>query len=325
MEKGKISIIVPVYNAEKYIESCIMSLKEQTYKNIEIILVDDGSRDRSGEICRHFEKEDERIHYYKKENGGVSSARNYGLAKADGEYVMFCDSDDYADRAWCDTMLKEYEADTMLICSSKTAKNNDSVQPKVGESYRVVEDRKHFYQFYHNYTINPPWNKLYSRAVIDEAVLVFDESMSNGEDAVFNLKYLDKCSRIKFINAPLYYYNNENEASLTHKKNMSLFHNYMIIFNEIFKRFEDYGTDIKEIENELIEDMGLHTLDMLMFSARADYSTAKKEISGVFDSRYYEYLLEYSNRKGINAVLRFLMRKKCVWAVVVLLKLKHIL
>ena len=90
-----VSIVVPIYNTEQYISKCIESLINQTYKNLEIILIDDGSTDNSFNICKKYQKEDERIKLFHKENGGVSSARNYGIKKATGEYICFCDSDDY--------------------------------------------------------------------------------------------------------------------------------------------------------------------------------------------------------------------------------------
>ena len=94
-ENFLISVIVPVYNIEKYIERCVRSICVQTYKNLEILLVDDGSTDGSGEICERLAKEDERIRVFHKENGGSSSARNLGIREAKGEYLGFIDSDDY--------------------------------------------------------------------------------------------------------------------------------------------------------------------------------------------------------------------------------------
>ena len=105
----KISIIVPVYNVEKYLKKCIDSIVNQTYKNLEIILVDDGATDRSGEICDELAKLDNRIKVYHKKNGGLSDARNYGVERATGSYVGFVDSDDYID---AEMYEKLYEAIT---------------------------------------------------------------------------------------------------------------------------------------------------------------------------------------------------------------------
>ena len=114
--KAKISIIVPIYNAETTLERCISSLVHQSYKDIEIILVNDGSQDHSLQICERFAKEDSRIIVIDKENGGVSSARNIGISKAGGEFLMFCDSDDWVKRDYCKDMLRYYSDDQLLMC-----------------------------------------------------------------------------------------------------------------------------------------------------------------------------------------------------------------
>ena len=106
MEKGLVSIIVPVFNAEKYLSECVNSLIEQTYDNIEILLIDDGSNDDSLAICKSFENKDKRIKVFSKENGGVSSARNFALQKLTGEYFACVDSDDYVTK---DYVKKMYE------------------------------------------------------------------------------------------------------------------------------------------------------------------------------------------------------------------------
>ena len=111
-----ISVIVPVYNAERTLHRCVSALIEQTYQNIEIILINDGSKDGSLEICRQFELEDPRIRVLDKANGGVSSARNAGLDIACGEFAMFCDSDDWAEPDWCEELITHYEEGCLVMC-----------------------------------------------------------------------------------------------------------------------------------------------------------------------------------------------------------------
>ena len=117
MQKPLISIIIPVYNAEKYLPNCLDSVINQTYKNLEIILVDDGSTDKSSEICDEYAQKDFRIKLIHKENGGVSSARNAGLALVSGDYIAWVDSDDFVAPDYIEYMyklLKEYDADISL-------------------------------------------------------------------------------------------------------------------------------------------------------------------------------------------------------------------
>lgn len=126
MEEKLISIIVPVYNVEKYLKECIDSVISQTYKNLEIILVDDGSTDKSGEICDEYSKKDSRIKVIHKENGGLSDARNVALDIAKGEYIGFVDSDDYVEKDMFETLYKlaeEHNTEISSISFYKTLEN----------------------------------------------------------------------------------------------------------------------------------------------------------------------------------------------------------
>lgn len=109
-----ISVIVPVYNVERYLNQCIDSILAQTYKDFELILVDDGSKDKSGEICDEYVKKDSRIRVFHKKNGGVSSARNYGIDNAQGTYICFVDSDDWVDETYLEDMLKPGDYDWII-------------------------------------------------------------------------------------------------------------------------------------------------------------------------------------------------------------------
>lgn len=186
----KISIIVPVYNSEKTLERCVRSLMGQSYENIEIILVNDGSKDCSLALCRQFAEEDARIRVIDKPNGGVSSARNAGLDIAQGDFIMFCDSDDWAAKDWCRTLYQAYTREMLVMCGYfiETEQNPNPVEVKV-ETKVERYPKSDFFRFYQK-GFNPPWNKIYSRQVIDKWELRFDERIRNGEDSVFNLRYL---------------------------------------------------------------------------------------------------------------------------------------
>ena len=133
--KNLVSIIVPVYNTEKYLSKCLDSLIKQTYKNLEIILIDDSSTDNSIAICKDYQKKDERIKIYQKENGGPASARNYGLEKARGEYILFIDSDDYIDIKAVSLLIDNYSEDTLVGLREKI---NNSDVPKCLKGYPIA-------------------------------------------------------------------------------------------------------------------------------------------------------------------------------------------
>ncbi len=127
-----ISVIVPVYNVKEHIEQCVNSITGQTYKNLEIILVDDGSKDSSGEICDKLAKEDARIHVIHKQNGGVSSARNAGLDYAHGEYIAFVDGDDYIDETMYEKLLSKMDADIDIVsCYMQSFYPDGQVKPYI--------------------------------------------------------------------------------------------------------------------------------------------------------------------------------------------------
>lgn len=126
MMQGLVSIIIPIYNVEKYIEKCLLSVQHQTYKNIEVLMVNDGTKDRSGELAKPFSNNDARFCYLEKENGGLSSARNLGLKNATGEYVYFLDSDDWLKEDYIEKMVGEFE---------ESGKCNNSVDVVISKYY----------------------------------------------------------------------------------------------------------------------------------------------------------------------------------------------
>lgn len=211
---GKISIIIPVYNAEKTLERCITSLMGQTYENIEIILVNDGSQDHSLQICHHFAAQDNRIIVADKQNGGVSSARNAGLDIASGKFVMFCDSDDWAAPTWCSTMASKFQKDNLLMCQFLEWHDGDEIEEEVDNGTETIE-RRAFLKLYSE-GIGSPTTKIYDFSVIAENNLRFPEELFLGEDLVFNALYI--CAihgEIKYLQQKLYYYRLSDSISLS--------------------------------------------------------------------------------------------------------------
>ena len=210
MEKT-ISIIVPVYNAEKTLARCVRSLMAQTYRNLEILLVNDGSRDQSPAICQRFAQEDGRIRVIDKPNGGVSSARNAGLDAARGDFVMFCDSDDWVEPDWCESMVSLCGPEDMVICES------DRADLKT-EHDADTEDAERRELLHYPILACSLWNKLFLRPAIEQAGLRFDEKLRLGEDFCFVLAYLCQIDgKLRFLYRPLYHYDVSTEGSLSKK------------------------------------------------------------------------------------------------------------
>ena len=206
-----LSIIVPVYNVEKYLEKCLNSLVKQTYKNIEIIVVNDGSPDDSQVIIDEFIKKYPKLIFgYKKENGGLSDARNYGIKKAKGKYIMFVDSDDYVEYDYCEylyNLIKNNNAD--VACCSYCI--NDELKD-YEETINIITNENIFYSYvYEPYIKSCVLNKIYKKSLIKN--ILFD-NVRITEDIIFNSRVLPKAKKIVCSNLQKYHYNTLN-VSLT--------------------------------------------------------------------------------------------------------------
>ena len=198
-----ISIIIPVYNAERTLRKCIDSIMVQEYKDFELILIDDGSKDMSSQICDEYAAKDKRIKVIHKQNGGVSSARNAGLEIAQGQWITFVDSDDYiSDHYLFD--LKDSMAD-LVICEICYLVGN-----KFTDSLNVIECKDltliHFIRDYlNNPILRAPWAKFYRCELVGN--IRFHEDMKIGEDACFVFQYLTKCRCYDISSESIYYVN----------------------------------------------------------------------------------------------------------------------
>lgn len=199
-----ISVIVPVYNAEKYLDECIQSVLNQSFTDFELLLVDDGSTDNSGAICDYYAELDERIRVFHKTNGGVSSARNVGLDYATGEWIAFVDSDDYIADSYFSELIPLEDVDLVV---SGVFFINESIQLtppfkllKVGDDLPFL-DKQLCYTYFRT-----PWSKLFKKKIIQAQLLRFNTFLRIGEDTDFVLRYLYAVNTIQFIPTFSYYY-----------------------------------------------------------------------------------------------------------------------
>ena len=206
-----ISVIIPIYNSENLLNDCIASIVGQDYSDWELLLIDDGSTDRSCDIAHRWAESDSRMKYYWKENGGVSSARNYGLDRAKGEYIMFLDSDDLC----APTILSSLSIGIskpcdMALCGIRSFHDGDNIEPSApvtDKDIQVLKGINNIYQFMdRGGHLHPPYAKLYSLEIIRTHRIRFDESLSLGEDLLFNLDYLEWVDSCVYIPRALYYY-----------------------------------------------------------------------------------------------------------------------
>lgn len=211
MNSALISIIVPVYNVRKYLKQCIDSLIMQTYKHIEIILVDDGSTDGSGEICDEYGCKDKRIKVYHKSNGGLSSARNYALERINGEFIGFIDSDDYADPDMYSLLMRnmdEYNAD-IVDCSRVVFTDERIIKRGIddnGVSIWTGAEALNRLMCLKDLGDNPKlavWSRLYKRNIIDN--LKFPDGMIH-EDILYDTISFLRAKKYVFLHKPLVFH-----------------------------------------------------------------------------------------------------------------------
>lgn len=217
----KFSVIVPVYNVEKYLSYCLETIRMQTLKDIEIICVNDGSVDHSLHILQSYQEDDDRIRVIDKKNGGLSSARNAGLDAAKGEYILFVDSDDYLCVSACDRIYNEFlqtNADIVVFGTATfpwhIASGNIWLNNKLHVITKYYSQNTIMSLFYEP-SANPfVWNKCYSRRFIEEYGFRFDEELLYGEDTPFLFDTFPAAREISFIEDKLYNYRCRSEGSL---------------------------------------------------------------------------------------------------------------
>lgn len=312
-EMEKISVIVPIYNCEKYIGTCIESIREQTYENIEIILVNDGSKDRSGEICRSYVEKDRRIKYLEQENQGVSAARNHGIEAADGEFLMFVDADDTIKKDACGRLAGHIEDGVDIVLCGFVRKfyreehlvSEYEVLPECGNIADSESLGKYFGRLYETTLLTSVWAKLYRKSALKNLQPVFRGDMALGEDALFNLTFLKTCGGIAVEDQALYIYNQRaRSGSLTKDDGGS-----RLILSETLLGAAENLVKEKELGSHAMERVWkVYYKDCMNYLERFSFSTRcakakellgrealkqviKEEHSGKKDMKLYHFVL----------------------------------
>lgn len=257
----KVSIIVPVYNAEKTLRRCLNSILRQPGSDFEVLLVDDGSCDRSGRICDEFAEKDRRVKVFHTPNRGVSAARNLALSNAEGEYLQFADSNDWltpvstaaflkiAEGTGCDLVISDF----FVVSGKRRARKGDirkkDVLTRAEFASCMIEKPGHFYY-------GSLWNKFYRRKIVEDNHLRMDENAAWSEDLKFNLEYFRHADSFFALKKPLYYYVRNSASGGMHglspsemvKMRRSLFRLYQAFCKSAFTR-EEYMRLQKKISH----------------------------------------------------------------------------
>lgn len=248
---GIISVIIPVYQAEKYIERCVNSVLHQSYSKLEILLIDDGSSDRSLDICKELAEKDNRILVFHHVNKGVAVTRNAGLDQATGQFVYFLDSDDWIDEntlSEMQTAMENSDSD-LSICGfyyieeGTTQKCHVPAKGAVGHDNFMAEE---FWKLYENAVLFNIGTKLYKRSVIEEAGLRFSTDMILYEDIRFCMEYLNLSRKIQLLDKPYYYYYKGNINSVTHGYQSKFWKSTLTYCNLLINRSNENCTSLQK-------------------------------------------------------------------------------
>lgn len=253
----KISIVVPIYNTSKYLDKCVQSLINQSYKDIEIILVNDGSTDDSLEICKQYKLKDNRIKIIDINNAGVSNARNIGIEYSSGDFIMFCDSDDYVSSKWCENLILNYREENLVMCSYYEVQDTSILNLNDNKKGNCTINKSKFMKL-ESCGLNVPWNKIFDLNIIKRNNIKFNKNITLGEDLLFNIEYLDYISgEIIFLDEKLYYYRLPRVNSLSKK----IIKNYdeQCIF--LFKKIQYYIQKFNMTDKDLLKRF----YDMMFF------------------------------------------------------------
>jgi len=306
----KVSIIVPVYNCEKYISKCLNSILNQSYRNIEVIVINDGSLDRSEEKIREIEKKDNRVRYFKQDNSGPSRARNNGIYKSSGNYLMFVDSDDNIELQYVEKLLKKIEFNNYeLVCCGylDESKYGISNQHDFWFGKEDIEKQK-FVLSVCSGVGGTLWGKIFRRNIIIENNISMNNSIYMCEDLLFILEYCLYAKRFGTIEDYLYIYNRLNENSITANINFSYLNNNILVIKEIEKYLIEFKIDNKEIQNIILERV--QSLSNTIIRSEANRfiksnksNLAKENISLVINNKFIKKYKNKFKKKGFIGIL----------------------
>lgn len=329
--ENKVSIIVPVYNAEQSLEKCIDSIQNQKYCNLEIILINDGSSDKSLDICNKKMKEDSRIIVIDNDNSGVSTARNKGIDAATGEYCCFVDSDDWIEEDHIYKMvcnIDNYDAVVVGYYRDWLSHSEKAyLSPLTIDLNKITGDCS---EFFINGFIHPCWNKMFRTNILKRYKISFNNEIHISEDTLFCIEYFLHSQQIVLLPETTYHYWN-SDGSLSKKVYSDIFEIYMKVYYELDKLLI-YGKCDESLKKVILINTIWPQLynTILKVLINKDLTKAQKELilnKTNSISNYEEiFKLALDSSGNINEkILIFLMKNKCFKLLTIILQLKNIL
>lgn len=344
MLNKKISIIVPVYNAERYIERTIQALINQSYKNLEIILVDNNSIDKSLEICEKYAELDSRIQITSENISGPSAARNKGINFATGDFICFCDSDDLPDENMYETLLKyiiDLKSD-ITMCEFYSERIDDILELPY-EDKCILEREEILNDLIPKMIGNKSdeeknipiwgsvWRCIYKKSIIQEMNLKFNEDIKFAEDLIFTLSYLKNSQSVSICKKPLYYYRMNEESIMfsSLKYENEKFNKRKILYESIKQVLIDINK-YEQIKDRLLVTYRLYIIECIGNSYRRigknSLFEAYKEVKYILNEETVESAFEKFNCISLKKkILYTLVKKKSALLLSIYFKIRFIL
>ena len=328
-----ISVIVPIYNSEQTLYRCIKSIMDSDYKNIEIILVNDGSTDKSRKICDEMEQQDKRIKVFHLKNGGVSKARNYGLGKATGKFITFIDSDDFVKTEYFFKLKQTFDQEECQLSVgsvahiwNETIEVNDTESGNIDFNRRTLKDKELFLKLNQKFLLYGPCNKLYLNKIIIDHNIQFPEETAYGEDLLFNMEYLRYVDKIIYNEQPVYYYDHGNEKSLSHKYREDRFENGIRLNMAIKKTFEEKGffeeKEKRFVYQRIFDDAYNSIFDLWNPQNQDTHAGKRKRMRSIVDHKEVERSCQYVDNDKYPKKYVWMIKNKKIWLFMLLRAIK---
>lgn len=331
MDQPVISIIVPVYNTEAYLPRCLDSILRQTYSNFELILIDDGSTDKSGAVCDYYSAQDNRIRVIHKTNGGVSAARNVGINLSLGEYIVFVDSDDEISNSYLFDLYSEIsQSNVDLSLMSFTRISGSSRDSNLLHAFKLnlnsiePEQRDLLVKLAKYFLLYGPVNKIFQSRIIHDKHILFDETISFGEDVIFVFRYLSFCDSLSYIPRDGYYYYN-NPGSLMHQNRDGRFENSIKINGAIKTFYQNHGSYTDEMQQEISTriflDAYCEILQLYNGKPNNNWIDRYKKTKGILSNTFFVESARFVDTTEMSKCYSYLLKKQKSKAIFLILSI----
>lgn len=315
----KISIIVPVYNADQYLTVCINSLLNQTIRDIEILLINDGSTDNSLNIIKEFASKDSRIKYYSITNSGVSTARNLGIEKSRGKWITLVDSDDWVSEDYCEKLLMYTNTNIDLVVG-RTISVKDNIPIPDGFNGRECQEFNDSNKInLYKYIINDNPNvrkiphlatcsaKLFRKTILEKFNILYKTQLKVYEDALFNMQFISKCNKVNVVDSIIYYYRS-NEQSVTKKFDINRITDYMNAKKTIEDFFINQNISNYSLDLGVFIVKNIETMAINLNKSNLPFLKKCKLIKKICNNKEYTYLINNIKYSDLNSKKRKLIK-----------------